>query len=555
MGRLKRPVYVADFETKVNVEKTSVWLWGLINQDEVFEYGDSIESFINRIKKRDSKVYFHNLKFDLQFILYYLMKELGYKYTSSKKLNKCEISTLISDMGVFYSSKICFDTGATVEFVDSLKVLPMAVRDIPKAFGLDIEKLDIEYDKSDTNYEITDKDIQYVKHDVLVVKRGIDELHKQNLKKLTTASNALENYKAIEFSDRKIKTLFPPLPLEIDIDCRKSYKGGWTYLNKRFAEKDIGLGQVYDVNSMYPWAMSTQPLPYGEPIFYKGEYEPDNLYPLYIESISLKFKLKPNKFPCIQVKGSFRFLETEYLEQCDDGVTIVVTSVDWELIKECYDVYDVEYIAGYKFKASTKLFKRYIDYWYDVKRKATEEGNKALRSIAKLMLNSLYGKFGSNPIKRSKYPEYDEETDTIRYNLGPEEKTEGLYVPVASFITAHARNKIIRAANSCYKSFLYADTDSLHIMGDDIPDIEIHDTKLGAFKCKSKFTRAKYLRAKCYIEEIDGELDKKCAGLPVRARGALNFSTLKHDMVFDGKLMFKVIPGGATLKETTFKLK
>ena len=42
---------------------------------------------------------------------------------------------------------------------------------------------------------------------------------------------------------------------------------------------------------------------------------------------------------------------------------------------------------------------RYMNYWFGIKRKATEEGNKTLTSIALVMLNSFYGKFGQIPLK------------------------------------------------------------------------------------------------------------------------------------------------------------
>ena len=50
-------------------------------------------------------------------------------------------------------------------------------------------------------------------------------------------------------------------------------------------------------------------------------------------------------------------------------------------------------IIGWKFKAIKGLFTNYVDYWTEQKIKAKKENNGALYTIAKLMLNSLYGKF------------------------------------------------------------------------------------------------------------------------------------------------------------------
>ena len=116
------------------------------------------------------------------------------------------------------------------------------------------------------------------------------------------------------------------------------------------------------------------------------------------------------------MKNSFRFSSTEYIKESgDDPVILHLTSVDLKLLFDNYDVWDITYIGGYKFRGETGLFSEYIDYWYDVKQKAKVEGNKAMYHIAKLMLNSLYGKFGSNPEKASKYPYLDETDDIVKY--------------------------------------------------------------------------------------------------------------------------------------------
>ena len=41
------------------------------------------------------------------------------------------------------------------------------------------------------------------------------------------------------------------------------------------------------------------------------------------------------------------------------------------------------------------LFKYYIDYFFDIKTKAVEEGNLALKEISKLMINTTTGKRGA----------------------------------------------------------------------------------------------------------------------------------------------------------------
>lgn len=558
MARVKTQTYSFDFETVVDERHTRVWLWGAVNLDtEKFKYGKSMDDFIAWAKVRNRKGYFHNIKFDIQFILYWLLTH-GYKHSSSRSLEKEEFSTLISSEGIFYNIKIKFDTGFTLTLYDSYKLIPLPVSDIPKAFGLNLEKLTMDYKQVgyEEDYEPTEDDIKYLKHDCLIVALGIKAMRGQGLTKFTVASNALANYKT-RYDPREFETIFPVLSMGEDADCRKSYKGGWTYLNPIYKDKMLGKGAVYDVNSMYPWAMKYCILPYGSPIYYEGEYRGDELYPLYIQCIRASFKLKPGMYPSIQLKGSMRFGDTEYIEDTgEEPALLYLTSVDLKLLYFCYDITYIEYIAGYKFRGIGGLFSEYVDYWYGVKDKASHEGNAALKSIAKLMLNGLYGKFGTNPKKRSKYPYYDDETNTIAYHLGAEEINNTGYVPVASFITSYCRDKIIRAAISCGERFVYADTDSIHILGDEEPNIDIDNYRLGAFKLENKFVQSKYHRAKCYIEsDEDGTMIKKCAGLPKEARELFDFDTMVEGQSFAGKLVPKQVPGGVVLVERPFTIK
>lgn len=43
------------------------------------------------------------------------------------------------------------------------------------------------------------------------------------------------------------------------------------------------------------------------------------------------------------------------------------------------------------------MFDKYINKWSKVKVESKLQGNKGMTLIAKLLLNSLYGKFGTSP--------------------------------------------------------------------------------------------------------------------------------------------------------------
>ena len=70
-------------------------------------------------------------------------------------------------------------------------------------------------------------------------------------------------------------------------------------------------------------------------------------------------------------------------------ITFTLTSPEMELLFENYDIDDIVYGSGWKFKASSHIFDEYIEHWSHEKEVAKEEGNKANYAIAKMFLNSL----------------------------------------------------------------------------------------------------------------------------------------------------------------------
>lgn len=327
-------------------------------------------------------------------------------------------------------------------------------------------------------------------------------------------------------------------------------------------------GTVLDVNSLYPSVMYEKELPFGEPIFFQGEYKQDKVYSLYIQMITCSFKLKKNKIPTIQIKNNRSFFRAnEYLESSQNEIVcLVLTNVDLKLFFEQYDVYDLEYICGWKFKGITGIFKDYIDKWITKKNKATLEGNKGQRTLAKLMLNALYGKFATSLDVQSKIP-YLGEDEIIHYSLSEKEQKDGIYLPIGAFITAYAREKTIRTSQAIKDYsiekygkdlYYYSDTDSIHT-GLPIEELkkfcDIDPVKLGAWKHEGDFTKARFVRQKCYLEEIDGEINITCAGMPKSCYDFVKWETFKTGFTCGGKLTFKHVKGGVILVETDFTIK
>lgn len=297
--------YCADFETITNPDDCRVWAYAIAEVGNInnFHYGNSLDDFMEFIEKNQAIYYFHNLKFDGEFIIHWLLNH-GFKH--SKKPQENEFSTLISRMGQFYSIEIVYKRRkkgvSKVVIYDSLKKLPFSVANIAKAFHLEMSKLEIDYNEYRAiGHELTQEEIEYIHNDVCIVAQALAVQLDQGLTKMTNGADALNYFKEL-IGKKKYRQLFPVLDLEMDSSIRLAYRGGWTYCNPRIADKDLGEGLVYDMNSMYPSMMVHRMLPYGRPEYFSGQYEDDELYPLYIQKIECRFKIKPNHLPTIQLK-------------------------------------------------------------------------------------------------------------------------------------------------------------------------------------------------------------------------------------------------------------
>lgn len=547
--------FTADFETTTNPNDCRVWAVGICDIDDPnkFYCYNTIDALFRFMQYRPgSTYYFHNLKFDGEFVLDYLFKH-GFTHTKNREPKEKEFTTLISDRGVWYSITICFDADCTVYIYDSLKILTMSVEKVAKAFNLDIRKGEIDYDVPRKRFhKLTNEEYLYVKNDVEIMARALQVMFKNGHTKMTQGSNAMADYKR-RITYKRFERYFP-IP-EYDKEVRDAYKGAFTYCNPKFRGKDVGAGIVLDINSLYPWVMREKMLPYKEGKHFDGQYIKDGDYPLYTQYIDCCFKLKEGFLPTIQLKNSLSFNPVEYVEYSgEEPITMCMTNVDLDIFFKHYDVWDIHYHGGWKFQASNSMFKIFVDYWTEQKIKASEEGNIGMRLISKINMNSLYGKFALNPNVCSKIPVFMD--GQVKYIRGEQETRDPIYIPVGAFITAYARATTITAAQSQYDRFIYADTDSLHMVGTDLPDnLDIHQTRLGAWKHEGTFTRARFIRSKTYIEEMDGELHITCAGMPKRCHKYVTWDNFKEGSVFPGKFQFSHVPGGIVLKDIDFTIK
>lgn len=595
MAKDKR-IFVGDFETTVfeGQEYTEVWASGLCELytedalifnsiDETFEYLKSLN--------RDVVIYYHNLKFDGEFWLSYLLTKLQFKqayqklntegtqlkWLDNQYMKSGTFKYVISDMGQWYT--ITIKTGKHfITIRDSLKLLPFSVKKIGDGFKTKHRKLDMEYKGFRyAGCEITDEEKEYLKNDLYVVKEALEIMFEQGHRKLTIGACCMSEYKNIckksLENQLSYEEMFPQL-YDIEIDSsiygaenaglyiKKSYHGGWCYLVEGKENKLYRNGTTADVNSLYPSMMSSQSgnrYPIGLPKFWTGDIPEEALKDdrYYFVRVRTRFYIKDNMLPFIQIKNSLRYKGTEALKTSDvydrrtgkyydhvynldnelEEVTVelTLTKTDWILFNEHYNLVNCQILDGCWFYTQIGIFDEYINPYKEQKQKS----KGALRELAKLFLNNLYGKFATNTNSSFKVA-YIKDDGSLGYMIIQEHEKKAGYIAVGSAITSYARNFTIRTAQKNYygadkRGFIYADTDSIHcdLSPEELKGVPVHDTEFCHWKLESCWDKAIFVRQKTYIEHIVKEnlepIDKpynniKCAGMPSRSKNIFELS-------------------------------
>lgn len=298
-----------------------------------------------------------------------------------------------------------------------------------------------------------------------------------------------------------------PINKDIEDFIRKSYFGGRVeaYGNPKWD----ALVCYMDINSLYPTVMYKNKFPVGRPLKLEKLDLPSFMYVLNRFEGFVQCKIRVPKikvqplpyqsngkliFPYGVLEGIWAFPEIRLALK--KGCTI-------EQIHECY-----------YFTESKYLFKDYIDKFYPLKKAATEQG---IRTLVKLLLNSLYGKFGQrhereSPILVEINIEDIEEDCKVSFYDGHCYKHElsvsesfkpFMLVHIAAYVTSYARcleYSYLDAANKVY----YCDTDSFVIPIEDIGLYTITDD-LGSLKAEWTGHFVCFAPKVYYYDGVDGK--------------------------------------------------
>lgn len=499
--------YVADFETTsyetyLQTGRTWVWLWAICDSDgNMRGHGDSIENFMGFLKDyHGSIVYFHNLKFDGSFILSWLLSN-GYRQIKVEEklkvsMPKC-FSLLIDGKGAWYQIKVNLHRRCTITFQDSLKLVPLKVKQIAKVFNLPIEKEIIDYQ----DYAITAKSLEYIEHDVKIPAMALRFFKEQGYDKMTIGSSAYDSYSK---SNGFMAKTFPMLNRKWCQEWREAYRGGRAQVNPLWAGKVVHGVRRYDINSMYPYVLSRYPMPCGYPIkiMRKG------LFRFELYELDISFKLKKGHLPTLLKSHGLRFTTDTYYTETDGIERIYVSSPDYELLKRHYDILYEKEIELWGFSCDDRIFRSWVDRQYKLK----QESEGGLRMVYKLIINNLYGKFGSNARGCEKVVHLGHD-GIVKFEDSDMQDLRIYYLPVAIAVTSFAHVLIDDAIlKTGYGNFIYCDTDSVHTLGV-LPDEWVDPKEIGKFKLEAVEETAKYIQQKRYIEKDDGKWHITCAGM------------------------------------------
>lgn len=455
--------FVGDIESSLRPDNTWSFELGVISN------GDIIESFNDPFEMWDylnyefagSIIYFHNLDFDSLFFL-----------GDERIAKELEDTKLISSGNLMISFKI-----GTIEFRNSLTLFPMSLKKLVTTYG-NIHDEKWEQDKSN----VLDLDREtlelYCSKDVLYLLHAIEKLtnyFKDNWNmglKLTLPSQAFnlwERYFMPEY--------FLSSPNRNEFFNDGYYFGGHTEKFKA-GQKVFRHVSYYDVNSLYPFIMRN--IKFGNSKLRRIRPTKDKvkrllkagtlfyaLVTLNIDSEELRF------FPELDPKtksNKYRFGIGQF-KVSEKALQFVLKWGSWE------NIVSIEELLVYENKATLQPFKEYVDLFYSL-RKSDPNNNL----VFKLLLNSLYGKFGQKLERQSKvinstsderalsYVRYGEievatykETETRHYMIKKNR------LDVAGKITEHARlymGDIINSIRALNIPVIYTDTDSIMIQGE-----------------------------------------------------------------------------------------
>ena len=334
-----------------------------------------------------------------------------------------------------------------------------------------------------------------------------------NIHKFKTAPSLTYYIFLAKFLSKKEGIKIPMITGKLYEFIKQGYKGGHTEL---YIPEGKNVKQ-YDVNAMYPNQMAKMPMPVGKVQYFEGnilEFNPDAFGFFLCEIEAPDNLIRPilltrvkinNKFSTVAPLG--KWTDVYFSEEIKNAIK---------------HGYKITVLSGYLFEQAIILDEN-VFHWNDIK-EANVPGTP-MYFIAKLMNNSLYGKFGQNPnLSTAKFINEDEmetfltnpnheiedvqewhiyESNTtkslIQYRdltVNLEDKNNNVNVGISAAITAYARIFLSKYLTDPKVKIYYMDTDSLIV--DSMPDDSEIGKGLGKWKLEKNIKKYYRIAPKVY---------------------------------------------------------
>lgn len=314
-----------------------------------------------------------------------------------------------------------------VTFLDTLRHWPASVKEMGQAVGL--PKLDADF-----------RSVEYCRRDTEIcwkfVRAMLDRYEAMGLTiKATLPSMAMQLFATQFFPDGEFARLPDPLVAWF----RGGYHGGRVEVY-RFGRIE-GPVEHYDVNSLFPSVMVSGTFP--DLREYRVTTDPDWTREGMAD---VTLDLPAAEYPALPKRGA--------LDVCFPYGRMRATWTYPELRRAMLDgaaVGEVHRAVEFPARGDGTPFRAYVLHCYAKRREAPKRSLDD--TIWKLMMNSLYGKFGQ---RAGLEMIYQDRSFTLETRPGP-----AANVVWAAYVTALARLRLLdflRACSACY----YTDTDSLH---------------------------------------------------------------------------------------------
>lgn len=466
------PFQVLDIET---MNWTKFIVLGYYDGKTFLEFR-SLKKFIDFIKtKPDQNIFAHfGGKFDFLFILEELIKN-----------EDISIQNVIPRGSSILGVEFHYQQNK-IYLRDSAALLPFSLKSLSENFGT--ETLKSEWDHSKTR-GYSKALAKYLKSDCISLYQCLEKFYQWPLIQAagpghTTAGQAMRVFRT-----------FLKEPIQSQSNhaaeyCRQGYLGGRTEIFRALfkGSKNEKLYE-YDVNSLYPFVMrdNLYPVDVGYFTFRRdktrlGVYEARVFCPssVYLPSLGL---IKDNKyiFPIGTFTGYWTGVELDYAEA---------------------QGYKIEVLKGLEFKTKENIFTDYVNELYKIRE--TSPKNSVSNVLAKLLMNSLYGRFGIRLDRENLSFEYSENAkehseiisgkNRVKVFSEPVQLESFVHTGIAAHVTAYARLHMHRLMLECQNELYYTDTDSIFTTKK-MPT----GPKLGELKLESEHDSAVFLLPKTYI--------------------------------------------------------